>query len=111
MKKIILTLLLMATSCFISIKVHAELVDNGSYTSDTASGLDWLDLTETRGLSYNTVLAQMNSGGRFDGWTYATREQVNGLLSHAVFVKGLKTSINILSMSRLLNLWGVTRLR
>ena len=31
--------------------VQAALVDNGTYTTDTASGLDWLDLDQTFGMT------------------------------------------------------------
>ena len=48
-------------------------------TQDTASGLEWLDLTVTAGMSYNEVSAQLGTGGAFDGWVYATVAQVEGL--------------------------------
>jgi len=94
-------------SCFLSIKVNAELTDNGKYTSDTKTGYDWLDLTETSGLSYDYVSSQFGSGGRFEGWAFASREQINNFFSNAGFIKKLKTSSNIVPVSNLLNLWGV----
>jgi hypothetical protein len=48
------------------------LVDKGSYTYDSASGLDWLDVSATAGFSYNQV--EHNHGVNYvaDGWRYAT---------------------------------------
>ena len=111
MKKIILTLWLTATACFISINVKAELVDNGKFTSDTQTGLDWLDLTETSGLSYEYVSSQLGGGGRFEGWSFAEQEQINTFFSNAGFVKKLNPSSNIVAVSKLLDLWGVIILR
>ena len=101
----------MVTSVILSMNLSAELIDNGNYTSDTETGIDWLDLTETKGLSYAFVLSHFGSGGQFEGWSYATREQINVFMTNAGFVKGLKTSSNIVPISRLLNLWGTLSLR
>lgn len=53
----------------------ADLIDRGNYTSDTNSGLDWLDLTETAGMSVASAL------DRNHGWSYANETQVGGLLT------------------------------
>ena len=54
----------------------AALIDRGQFTTDTASGLDWLDLTETRTLS----IAQVEAGPLVSaGWKVATYAQVYGL--------------------------------
>jgi len=45
-------------------------------TRDTISKLDWLDLTETSQMTYSTVFAALAEGGQFDGWRYATSEEV-----------------------------------
>ena len=34
---------------------QATIVDNGDTTIDTASGLEWLDVTKTVNMSYNNV--------------------------------------------------------
>lgn len=49
-----------------------DFIDNGSYTTDTIANLDWLDLTVTHGISRDDVLAQLGTGGTYDGWRYAT---------------------------------------
>ena len=63
----------------IRIEAANTLIDNGSTTLDSASGLEWLDLTLTQGVSAQEVLAGF--GGYMDaGWTFATVDQVCGLL-------------------------------
>lgn len=49
----------------------AIIVDNGDYTTDTTSGLDWLDISFTLGESYNTTL--LRQSGDLSGWRFATR--------------------------------------
>lgn len=57
---------------------NAILIDNGNTTIDTASGLEWLDLTATQGQSTTSVLAGF--GGYIgSGWAYANLTQVCGL--------------------------------
>ena len=63
--------LLLTALLSLSINCHASLIDNNFYTTDTTSGLDWLDLTETVGYSYNYISTQLGSGGEFEGWQYA----------------------------------------
>jgi len=52
-------------------------VGDNSITRDNTSGLDWLDLTATTSISYDTVLAEQVAGGQFDGWRYATTDEVS----------------------------------
>lgn len=67
MRKYVLALML-----FVSSISHGAIIDNGSYFTDTNSGIDWLDLTPTVGLSVFEVQDQMGVGGAFDGWQFAT---------------------------------------
>ncbi len=62
---------------------RATLIDNGYYTTDTESGLDWLDFTETLELSNSEVFAGLESGGIFEGWEYAISSQVIELFNNA----------------------------
>ncbi|HVJ33665.1 MAG TPA: hypothetical protein VND94_11150 [Terriglobia bacterium] len=59
------------------------LVDQGNVTYDPDTRLQWLDISETRGLSYNQVLN--NSGVDFvkNGWRFATDFEVDQLYRHA----------------------------
>ncbi len=61
----------------------ALLIDMGDITRDTESGLEWLDLTETLGLSYNYVSGQLGVGGLYEGWRYAISGEVYTLMDHA----------------------------
>jgi hypothetical protein len=47
------------------------------------SGLQWLDLSETAGQSYNAVAAQLVAGGLFEDFRYATAAEVEGLWDSA----------------------------
>ena len=49
---------------------------------DSASGLAWLRLDITRGLSFNDVMAQTGEGGAFSGFRNATRVEVSQLLGN-----------------------------
>lgn len=48
-------------------------------TLDTASGLEWLDLNETFGLSFNEVQSQLDS--TFAGWRLPTAAEVDALMT------------------------------
>jgi len=48
-------------------------------TSDTSTGLYWLDLIVTQNLSYNDALNQMSPGGSLEGFRYASVAEVSGL--------------------------------
>ncbi len=62
---------------------YANLVDNGSFTTDTRTGLDWLDVPLTLNQSVNYVLSQMGQGGLYEGWRYATGDEVASLWDSA----------------------------
>ena len=111
MGKTLILVCLFASACFITTNVNAELIDKGHYTSDTLTGHDWLDLTQTRGVSYEYVASQLGKGGQFEGWAFATREQINAFFSNAGFGNKLKTSSKLVPVSRILNLWGVISTR
>lgn len=81
MNKLIIGMVLVC----ISSTAHAGLinyVDNGNYTSDTVSGFDWLDITESAGMSYNTVSGNFAAGGLFEGWRYASSVELGAFLQH-----------------------------
>jgi len=61
----------------INTPVFASIENNGSYTTDTATGLDWLDLTETKALSARNVYSSYISSGN---WRYASGDQLNQLI-------------------------------
>jgi hypothetical protein len=64
---------------------QAVIIDNGTYTTNTASGLDWLDVTQTLGLSFDEVTAKIKDGELL-GWRYANGAQFNQLITDATGV-------------------------
>lgn len=66
-----------------SMSANALLIDNDTYTTDSVSGLDWLDVTATVNQSYDTVTSQFGVGGNYEGWRYATATEFNALVSNA----------------------------
>jgi len=73
---------LMLLASLLALPAAAELLEidlaapgDGLVTRDTATALDWLDLTESAGLSFADVEA--GAGGfTADGWRYATEAEV-----------------------------------
>lgn len=77
--KIVLTLNLVlfhATS-------YSALIDAGNTTIDDMTGLKWLDLSETFGRSYVDVSSKLSAGGEFEGYRYATLDEVLTLTENA----------------------------
>jgi len=99
---------LMATSLVLSSHANAELINHGNFTTDSVTGLDWLDLTQTVNLSYDYVMSQFAAGGEFEGWTLASRSQVLELLDNAGGTGPYEdwSTINNGVVTPLLNLWG-----
>jgi hypothetical protein len=54
-----------------------------SIVRDTATGLEWLGLFKTAGLSYNTVFSNLGTGGTFAGFRYANLDEVGTLFADA----------------------------
>ena len=50
---------------------QALIIDHGTYTTDTTTGLDWLDVTASLGRTFNDVNSQFGVGGDFEGWGFA----------------------------------------
>lgn len=65
---------------------QGALIQTGMITTDTESGLEWLNLAETRGLSYNQAAAAFLPAG----WRFATTTEVNDVRVKAgLFPNGL----------------------
>jgi hypothetical protein len=62
-----------ASMVFIAGPGHAALIDNSGYTTDSESGLDWLDENFTAGLAYTEATT------RYSGWRPATNAEVEDL--------------------------------
>ena len=56
---------------------------DNSLMQDTSTNLQWLDLSLSDNKSYNLVISQLQPGGVYDGFRYATRDEVLHLWSEA----------------------------
>ena len=65
----------------LSTQVQATIINHNWYTTDTESNLDWLDVTKTQGVSYNDMVIELESDGLFNGWRFATINEVRDLLT------------------------------
>ena len=93
-----------------SANANAAIIDNDTYTTDTQSGFDWLDLTTTTGLSFNDVFAELGVGGQFEGWNFASSAILTDFIAHSGgtgLIIGGGTPINP-NPVRLLDIWGNT---
>lgn len=70
------------SSSGISNAAALDFIDQGTYTTDSISGLDWLDLTITTGQSYNQVSNQLAMGGLYHGWRYASAAEFNAMITN-----------------------------
>ncbi len=73
MKYVLAMMLAMSVSV-----ANATFIDNGTYTTDTEAGLDWLDITTTLGESINS--APINN----PGWRLATNSEVVDMFNKLV---------------------------
>ncbi len=69
--------ILLALSLGSASPASAVLIDNSGFTTDTDTGLDWLDLTTTQGDSVNIALANN------PGWSLASENEVATLFNNA----------------------------
>lgn len=90
MKKIASVCALSVITSFFSCQSKAALIDldwntinDSALLLDTSTGLQWMDLSVTVNQSYNEVQTQLQQGGTYDGFRYATRDEVLHLWSEA----------------------------
>jgi hypothetical protein len=90
---------------------------DGLLTRDSATGLEWLDLTVTKNLSVAEVTPQLRKGGKFEGFYYASPVAVAALFTDAGLhdwawdfgtVLGNADPLAVSKASGLQNLWGIT---
>lgn len=76
-----LTALLVIASSANAALVSRDLYSagDGLITYDTVSKLEWLDVAQTAGRSWNDVSGQFGADGDFAGWSYASRNQTIAL--------------------------------
>ncbi|NOQ76980.1 MAG: hypothetical protein GQ475_04155 [Methylococcaceae bacterium] len=115
MKRLLLTVITLILPFTFSISVKADIIDNGTYTTDTLSGLDWLDVTASINKSYNDVIDQFDANGEFSGYRYATANEFNTLISHYTGVIISQTQVRQVidkpvNTDRLMDMLGSTQL-
>lgn len=116
MKAISSTLLGVVFSFFVAgNSAHANLLLTGNPTFgansvviDTSTGLGWLKPVDSTGLSYHQVLADMQPGGMFNGFEYATDQQVLGLFASAGIPGPGAYQVSNASILSFLSLFGGT---
>ena len=76
----------LALSLSLSSTAHSALIvqdwmtaGDGYIIRDTDTNLEWLNLTQSGGLSYSYVSTQFGTGGQFEGMRYATNDEVVAL--------------------------------
>src|SRR5688572_7151684 len=52
-------------------------------TFDSETGLRWLDLTESAGLSHTEITLELAPGGAFEGYRFATAAELTELFANA----------------------------
>ncbi|ARN75138.1 hypothetical protein [Oceanicoccus sagamiensis] len=63
----------------------ARVPGNGHILRDNSSGLEWLNVQATLGLSYEQVIHQSQKGAALHGWWYASLTEAQILLSRFGF--------------------------
>ena len=104
--------------CFASVRTDAALIavtDNTSpggvdnVTYDTVTGLEWLDLTASSGISYDDITLQFAVSGTFEGWRHATGAEVQDLfVNSANLTMGSQTTVDPLA-AQFIGLLGTTQ--
>lgn len=85
MKPTVLNALISVTLLALSAgTANAALINTGNSMQDTTTNLEWLDLTETQGMTFNEVAA--STLYTVDGWVHATQSQVEAMFLNAGFV-------------------------
>src|SRR5215813_2799162 len=75
------TLMALTVLCAMPARASSILIDQGSMTYDPSSHLQWLDISATRGLSYNSVVSRTDY--LQTGWRFATDIELNKLYKDA----------------------------
>lgn len=81
----------LACASLLSFSSNAELVNkdfkiagDGLTALDTESGLFWMDFSETKLISVNQIQSEFKEGGKYEGWRFATTEEVLTLMDNSL---------------------------
>ena len=73
-------------AAFVGRDLHA--IGDGLLTFDSATNLEWLDVTASLQRNYSDVHAQLGAGGNFSGFRYATLSEMESLFQNAGITPG-----------------------
>jgi hypothetical protein len=90
------------------IAVDDPIFGPASVTADTATGLEWLDLTQTTNLSHLQMTALLANDVGFEGWRYAASSEVESLFTDAGIALFCCSADNVAPVTDLQALLGVT---
>lgn len=86
MKNVFVLLMLLSCSS-LPMPGYAALIEmdyltpgDGLITRDTQSGLEWLDITQTFGLTFDEILQGTGNSWYADGWRFATTDEVSAMI-------------------------------
>lgn len=65
------------------LSVDDSVFGAGSVTLDTATNLEWLDMSKSYGNTRSYLQSSFGEGGTFEGWRYATADEVIALIQNA----------------------------
>ena len=78
----------LALSALMSVSAHAGLskIDwktegDNRIVLDSDTGIEWLPLSNTLGMSIDQVSAELGPGGQYEGWRLPTAKEVEGLMT------------------------------
>lgn len=96
---------------------HAVLVErdwltegDALITYDTSTGLEWLDIPATSNIPYNDVIIRINTLIEYDGFTFATKQQVITFFNSGKlleFFDGTDAPEEVIKIEKFLSYWGV----
>jgi len=93
-KKLRIVFLGLVLFCIPISQTHAALigvVDHDDYFTDTQSGLDWLDVTQSANISFTQMQSNLlDEQSEFYGWRYASIKEFGQMVDNTT---GLKTGI------------------
>ena len=72
-----------STSDAALMSVNDAIFGANSFTRDTATGLEWLDINFSDGMNFQTVSGQFGAGGTFAGLRHATSAELNQFILNA----------------------------
>jgi hypothetical protein len=120
MRHFVFAVSFVASVCCLSATQQASaasvLVDHGSTTYDPNTNLEWLDLTQTLGVSYTAIMSNTGVDYLNQGWRYATSADIAGLFSDAGVLslpinQTNFSPANFMASKSLIDLLGITTIQ